>query len=202
MIPPLDKIQENLLRFRYLDNSLHFLSVVCENSSSPFASTVFHKYMGIDLVSFLDHYNSFIGMLNGNKKKLVVAMNPFIEEIIKNKDELKRTRNKWVAHVINQGDFVDELSKPSKPISSQDMILMINGLNLFVKGLEMIFPHETNYIIENFTKEIEEITVESPVSNETLQIIVNSRIELVNASFKLYDCSYQFTLKSYHIHEQ
>ena len=202
MILPLDKIQENLLRFRYLDNSLHFLSVVCENSSSPFALTVFHKYAGIDLVSFLDHYDSFIGLLNGNEKKLVVSMNPFIEEIIKNKDELKRTRNKWVAHIVNQGDFVDELSKSSNPISAQDMILMINGLNLFTKGLETIFPHQTNYIMENFTKEIDEITVDSPVSNETLQIIINSRIELVNAKFKLYNCSYQFPLKSYHISGQ
>ena len=202
LILPLNKIQENLLRLRYLDNSLHFLTVVCENSSSPFALTIFHKYAGIDLVSFLDHYDSFIGLLNGNEKKLVISMNPFIEDIFKNKEELKRTRNKWVAHVINQGDFVKELSKSVNHISAQDMILMINGLNLFAKGLEMIFPEQTNYLIENFTKELEDITDDSPVSNETLQIIVNGRIELVNAMFKLHDCAYQFPLKSYHIRQQ
>ena len=56
------------------------------------------------------------------------------------------------------------------------MIVMINGLNLFAKGLEMIFPHDTNYLIENFTKDLKEIMKGSPTSNETVGIIINDKI--------------------------
>ena len=119
-------------------------------------------------------------------------MSPFIEDIIKHRKELKKTRNKWVAHIINQGDFVKELSKPIKHISAQDMILMINGLKLFSKGLEMIFPKQTNYLMKNFTKKIEDTMTYSSVNNKTLEIIINRRIKLINTKFKLHNCAYQF----------
>ena len=199
MIPPLDKIQENLLRFRYIDNSLHFLSVVCEQSSSPFSATIFHKYASVDLVNFLDHYDSFLGLLEKKEKTLVLSMSPFLEEIFKNREELKRIRNKWIAHIINQGDFVTELSKPVKHVTAEDMIIMINGVNLFSLGLEVIFPRQTDYILDNFTKEVEEIMIDSSFSNETIQIIINGKIGIVNAKFKIHDCNYQFPLKRYNI---
>ncbi len=197
-IPQLDKIQENLLRFRYMDNSLHFLVEVCEQSKSPFALSMLHKYACIDLISFLEHYNSFLSSLHEKEKKLVLCMKYFIKEIFENKDELERTRNKWVAHV-NKGDMVAELSKSIVHISAQDIIIMINGLTLFVKGLEIIFPYQTNYIIENFTKELDEIMVKSPVTNETIGIIINDKIITVNAKFLINDLNFQFDLKRYSI---
>ena len=181
-----------------MDNSLHFLVVVCEKSTSPFSLTVLHKYACIDLVNFLDHYGPFLKLLDEKEKKLVLSMEPFIEEIFKNKDELRRTRNKWTAHV-NKGDMVTELSTPVVHVSAQDMMIMINGLNLFVKGLEIIFPHQTNYIIDNFTKELEEITIESPITNETIGIIINGKIGIVNTKFRINNLSFQFDEKKYNI---
>ena len=199
MIPPLDVIQENLLRFRYIDNSLHFLSVVCEKSSSPFSLSVFHKYAGVDLVNFLDHYDSFLGLLTGKEKTLVLSMTPFVEEIFKNREELKRTRNKWIAHIVNKGDFVKELSKPVKFIDAEEMIVMINGVNLFTQGLQIIFPKQTEYILDNFTKDLDEVQRESTFSNEKIQIIINGKIGIVNGIFMVNDCNYQFPFKNYNI---
>ena len=138
-------------------------------------------------------------LLEKKEKTLVLSMSLFLEEIFKNREELKGTRNKWVAHILNQGDFVVELSKPVKHIETEDMIVMINGLNLFSLGLEIIFPRQTIHIIENFTKEVKEITRVSPISNETIQIIMNGKIEIVNARFKIHGCNYQFPLKRYNI---
>jgi len=199
MIPPLDKIQENLLRFRYIDNSLNFLVVVCENSSSPFSLTVLHKHAMIDLVNFLDHYDSFLGLLQDKEKKLVLSMTPFVEEIFKNKDEIKRTRNKWTAHIINQGDFVKELSKPVKRVDAEEMVMMINGIRLFTKGLEIIFPKQTEYILTNFTKDMEDIQTETSLSNKKIGIIMNGKIGIVNSKFMMYDCNYQFPFLKYDI---
>ncbi len=198
MIPSLDKVQEDLLRFRYMDDSFHFLVDVCEKSTSPFSLTILHKYACIDLVNFLDHYGSFLKLLDEKEAKLVLTMAPFIEEIFKNKDELRRTRNKWTAHV-NKGNMVNELSKPIIPVSAQDMVIMINGLNLFVKGLETIFPHQTNYILENFTKELEEITTESSITNETIEIVMNGKIGIVNSRFQINNLSFQFDEKKFDI---
>lgn len=181
-----------------MDNSLHLLNDVCELSKSTFALSIFHKYACIDLVNFLEHYNSFLISLNEKEKKLVLCMEPFVKEIFKNKDELVNTRNKWAAHV-NKGDMVNELSKPVGHISAQDMIVMINGLKFFIQGLAMIFPHQTNYIIENFTKEFDEIVTESSISNETIGIIINDKIVTVNAKFLINDLNFQFDLKRYNI---
>ncbi len=161
--------------------------------------TVFYRYVTVDLVSFIDHYNSFVGLLQGNEKKLVIAMNPFIDDIIKNKDELKRMRNKWIAHVVNHGDFAEELSKPIKQIPMMDMIIMINGLNLFVMGLEEIFPRQADYLNENFRKNIEDVVKDHAVTNETIQIFINDKIQRVNAMFELHRFSYQFTPEKYNI---
>ena len=173
--------------------------MVCEKSSSPFSLSVFHKYAGVDLVNFLDHYDSFLGLLTGKEKTLVLSMTSFVEEIFKNKEELKRTRNKWIAHIVNKGDFVKELSKPVKFIDAEEMIVMINGVNLFTQGLQMIFPKQTEYILDNFTKDLDEVQRESTFSNEKIQIIINGKIGIVNGIFMVNDCNYQFPFKNYNI---
>lgn len=199
MINTLTKLQEHLLRYRYLDNSLHFLSEVCTQSSSAYASSIFFKYITLDLVSFLDHYDSFIGLTTGNQKRLVLDMSPFLDEIFKNQQEIRDTRNKWTGHVLKGGEFQKELSKKLKEYSLADAIIMINGLNLFVKGLEMIFPKDHNYLIDNFTKDEKEIMQNNPISNETIGIIVNDKIIRVNIKFQFDNLTFQFDKKKFDI---
>lgn len=199
MVKSLTKIQEHLLRFRYLDNSLHFLSGVCNQSKSNYASSIFFKYATLDLFSFLDHYNGFIGLLKGEQKRLVLAMNSFLDEIFKNKQGISDTRNMWTAHVLEKGNFEEELSKEPKTFSLQDLIIMINGLHLFTIGLKMIFPQDENYIIENFTKNEKDIRIESPFSNQTIGLIINDKISTVNAKFLINDLTFQFDPKVFHI---
>ena len=114
MVKSLTKIQEHLLRFRYLDNSLIFLSGFCNQSKSPYATSIFFKYATIDLISFLDHYDSVVGLTTDNQKTLVLAMSPFLDEIFENQQEIRETRNKWTAHVLKGGGFQKELSKKLK----------------------------------------------------------------------------------------
>lgn len=199
MVAPLTPIQEHLLRFRYLDNSLHFLSEVCSESKSNYASSIFFKYTTIDLFSFLDHYNGFIGLLKGEQKRLVLAMNYFLDEIFKNKQRISNTRNMWTAHVLEKGNFEEELSKESKNFSLQDLLIMINGLHLFTIGLQMIFPQDENYIIENFTKNEKDIRIESTVSNETIGLIINNKITTVNAMFRINNLNFQFDTQNFRI---
>ena len=198
-IKSLTPIQEHLLRFRYLDNSLHFLSKVCTQSKSDMASSLFFKYTTIDLLSFLDHYDSFIGLTTGNQRTLVLTMSPFLDEIFKHKQEIRDARNKWTAHLLRGGEFEKELSKKLKSYSFQDLIIMINGMNLFVTGLHMIFPEDEAYVIDNFTKNMEEMQQDSSICNETIGIIVNDKIARVNAKFLINDLPCQFEKKSFHV---
>jgi|SaaInlV_200m_DNA_6_1039755.scaffolds.fasta_scaffold24721_1 hypothetical protein len=195
----LTPIQEHLLRFRYLDNSLHFLSEVCTQSKSDMASSIFFKYVTIDLVSFLDHYDSFIGLTTGNQRTLVLAMSTFLDEIFKNKQEIRDVRNKWTAHLLKGGEFQKELSKTSKSYSLQDLIIMINGMNLFVSGLHMIFPEDEAYVIDNFTKDAEELMEDSSICNETIGIIINDKIVRVNAKFLINNLPFQFEKKIFDV---
>ena len=182
MIPPLNEIQENLLRFRFMDNSLHFLAAVCEESTSSYNLTILLRYACLDLVNFLDQYNYFQPLLDEEEKKLVLAMKPFIEEIFKNEEELRNERNKWIAHV-NRRYMPTEILTSTAQVSVQDMIIMINGIGLFVKGLEMIFPHQTDYLEKNVLKRIEDVMISSSINNETINDIINNKIRMVNTGF-------------------
>ena len=195
----LKEIHEHLIRFTYINNALHFLTDVCERSNSKYGSTILIRYASIELVNFIDHYNSFLGLLSKKEKTLILDLNSFIEEIFKNKDELKKIRNKWVAHIMNRGNFIKELSKPVKHIDIQEYIVMINGLDLFINGLHAILVKESQYVANNFSKSEDKSLKKHTLNNTSLEMIINTKITTVQAKLDIHDFNYQIPIKKFEI---
>jgi len=196
----LNDLEKNIMRFRTISNSLKMLIGVGFKSDSEYGVSIACKYGTLELASFIKYYESFLGFAGERQKKLVLDLSPLLTEIFDNKTALKRTRDSWVAHLKDKGDFIEEfIVKPKKDIPSDPSVflMMFYGVIYFLEGVEQIFPEESEKIHNEFSKDKDEIMREYKFDKEMFAQKLKEKIELVNK--KLKSDNALFTINPYNL---
>lgn len=181
-------LEKNIMRFRMISNSLKMLIGVGFKSHSEYGVSIACKYGTLELVNFIKYYESFLGFVEERQKKLVLDLFPLLTEIFDNKIALERTRNNWVGHLKDKGDFIEEfIIKPDKDIPSDPSVflMMFYGVIYFLEGVEQIFPEESEKIRNEFVKDQDEIMREYKFNEEIFVQKLKGKIELVNKKLEL-----------------
>lgn len=69
----------------------------------------FVSYYGtLHLVQFMDAYEALMGCLTEDQKKPVTCLSDLISGIVEHRGALREVRNKWIAHLQDDGGFAED----------------------------------------------------------------------------------------------
>lgn len=189
----LTEIDKHLIRFKIISYSIDLLLDVCIMSNHKHGGTVAFKYGLIEFANFIDYYSSFFKCIDRKKKELVLCLSPLLKVIFENEKYIIRTRNNWVGHLKDKGNFLEEEDPTNKDRIHYDTYLkMSHGVTRFYHGITKIFFEEHERLKNNLFKPEEEIFVNEKINlplfqqeMRNLMKVVNRKLELNNAGFQL-----------------
>ena len=100
---PAEQCMRRLIMARELLNNLKRIRL--DGGSPP----SFVPYYGtLHLVQFMDAYEGLMGCLTEDQKKPVTCLSDLISGIVEHKGALREVRNKWIAHLQDDGGFAED----------------------------------------------------------------------------------------------
>ena len=148
-----------------------FLSCECK--------TLFEKY-----------HHSFIKIIDAKRKKLVLDLDPLLEEIFKYEKQIVKDRNSWVAHIKEKGNFIEE-KPPEGDITLEDYLRMFMGVHRFYEGISKIFFEEYENLSRNLSKDEDEVFRKNEINEKLFQQENRNRVDLVNKKLALDNAGFQ-----------
>lgn len=183
----LSELEKNLFRFRAISNTLKMMTEVCFNTPKEWGPTIASKFGTLELANFIKYYSKMMGQISEEKKKDVLKTNEYLKEVFEYKNGIIRIRNNWIAHLRDDGSFIDEFifrdELPDIPSHPEEFFVMFQGVILFEQKLSEIFIKE----YEVLAKKFERLQSSPKIYNFHHAIIqqrINNKIELVNKKFK------------------
>lgn len=186
----LTEIDRHIIRFKIVSNAIEILVDVTVKSGHKYGGTVCTRYGLIELRNFLKAYHSFLEIIDERRKKLVLDLCPFLEEILKYKKQIKYDRDNWVAHIKEKGKMIEE-KHAEGDITFEDFLKMFVGVHRFYEGISKIFFEEYDNLARNLSKEENEVFRKNEMNNEAFQQENRHRVELVNKKLALDDAGFQ-----------
>lgn len=186
----LTKIDKHIIRFKIISNVIEMLVDVTVKSGHKYGGTVCIRYGLIELRNFLKAYHSFLEIIDERRKKLVLDLCPFLEEVLKYEKQIVYDRNNWVAHIKEKGNLIEE--KPVEDdIVFEDYFKMFVGVHRFYEGISKIFFEEYDNLARNLSKEEDEVFRKNEMNDELFQQENRHRVNLVNKKLALDRAGFQ-----------
>lgn len=186
----LTKIDRHIIRFKIVSNAIEMLVDVTVKSGQKYGGTVCIRYGLIELRNFLKAYDSFLEIIDERRKKWVLDLCPFLEEILKYRKQIKYDRDNWVAHIKEEGKMIEE-NHDKEDIKFEEFLKMFVGVHRFQEGISKIFFEEYDNLARNLSKGEDEVFKKNEMNNEAFQQENRHKVEMVNKKLALDGAGFQ-----------